>query len=170
MALVLASPSPRARVASRAALGWAALLLAGLASGCNTPRPSAASLVAEPVLASLPGEVELADVRVQPRRSRIGVPGRDGVVERVVALGLTPPAAADIVQQRDGGRYGFTRVDLGGGTPVTVELRGTAPTGARVIVTASTAAPVPLYGGADELRPTPPDLATTVVITVISPQ
>ena len=62
------------------------------------------------------------------------------------------------------------RVDLGGGTPVTVELRGTSPTGARVIVTASTAPPVPLYGGADELRPTPPDLATTVVITVVSPQ
>jgi len=128
------------------------------------------TLAAEPVLAPLPTEVELADVRVQPRRGRVGVPGRDGVVERVVAVAQAPAAAADLVQQRDGGRYGFRRVDLGGGSPVTVELRGNAPTGATVVVTASTAPPVPLYGGADEMKPVPPDLATTVVITVVSPQ
>lgn len=148
----------------------ALLVLAGMSGGCNTPRPSAASLAAEPVLQPLPGEVELADVRVQPRRSRIGVPGRDGVVERVVALELEPSATADLVQQRHGGRYDFRRVDLGRGAPVTVELRGTAPTGATVIVTASTAPPVPLYGGQDEVRTVPPDLTTTVVTTVVSPQ
>jgi len=81
---------------------------------------------------------------VPARRGRIGGAGRDGAVERVVAVSLAPAAAADLVQQRDGARYGFARVDLGGRAPVTVELRGTAPTGAQVIVTASTAAPVPL--------------------------
>jgi len=146
------------------------LLLAGVVGGCNSPHPTAASLAAEPVLAGLPGEVELADVRVLPRRSRIGVPGRDGVVERVVAVPATPSDTADLVQQRDGRRYGFQRVALGGDSPVTVELRGTAPTGAKVIVTASTAPPQPLYGGPDEMRPVPPELATTVVITVVSPQ
>ena len=156
------SASPRARAAL--------LLLAAVAGGCNSAQPTARSLAGEPVLAPLPGEVELAAVRVQPRRGRIGVPGRDGVVERVVALGPPPGAVADLVQQRDDHRYGFRRVDLGGAAPVTVELRGRAPTGALVIVTASTAPPVPLYGGADELRPMPPDLATTVVITVVSPQ
>ncbi len=146
------------------------LVVGGISSGCNSPRPSGATLAAEQVLAPLPGEVELADVRVQPRQGRIGVPGRDGVVERVVAVDLSPSAAADLVQQRDGDRYGFRRVDLGGGSPVTVELRGSAPTGAMVVVTASTAPPVPLYGGPDDLRPTPPRLSTTVVITVTSPQ
>jgi hypothetical protein len=139
-------------------------------AACSQARPTAASLAAEPVLVPLPGEVELADVRVQPRRSRIGVPGRDGVVERVVAVPVLPSAVGDLLQQRDGGRYGFRRVDLGPGTPVTVELRGTAPTGAEVIVTASTAPPVPLYGGSDEVRPLPPDFATAVVITVVSSQ
>jgi len=126
-------------------------------------------LAAEPALAPLPGEVELSDVRVQPRRSRVGVPGRDGVVERVVAVALPPAAAADLVQQRHGDRYHFQRVDLGAG-PVTVELRGSAPTGASIIVTSSTAAPMPLYGGPDEVRPVPFDLVTTVVTTVVSPQ
>jgi hypothetical protein len=146
------------------------LLAAGALGGCNSATPSAGSLAAEPVLAPLPGEVELADVRVQPRRSRVGVPGRDGVVERIVAVDTAPSAAADLVQQRHGERYRFRRVDLGGAAPVTVELRGRAPTGATVIVTASTAQPVPLYGGPDELRPLPPELATSVVITVVSPQ
>jgi len=144
--------------------------LAVVLAGCGRPHPTAVSLAAEPVLLQLPGEVELADVRVQPRRSRIGVPGRDGVVERVVAVDQRPSAAADFFQRRDGQRYAFRRVDLGGGSPVTVELRGRAPTGATVIVTASTAPPVPLYGGADEMKPVPPELATTVVITVVSPQ
>lgn len=144
------------------------LLVAG--AGCGAAKPTAASLAAEPVLAPLPGEVELGVVRVQPRRDRIGVAGRDGVVERIVAVDLTPAEAADVVQQRDGGRYGFQRVDLGGGTPVTVELRGRAPSGASVIVTSSSAAPVPLYGGPDEIRPLPPNLSTSVVITVVSPQ
>lgn len=154
---------------ARSRAGRLVLLLAVI-GGCNAARPGAASLAAEPVLAPLPGEVELADVRVPPRRSRIGVPGRDGVVERVVAVDLTPSAVADLVQQRHGDRYGFRRVDLGTGMPVTVELRGTAGTGATVIVTSSTAPPVPLYGGLDEVRPRPPDLATTVVTTVVSTQ
>lgn len=118
----------------------------------------------------LPGEVELGEVRVEPRRGRVGVPGRDGAVERIVALDLPPSAVADLVQQRHGGRYGFTRVDLGGGSPVTVELRGRAPTGATVVVTASTGPAVPLYGGPDEVRAVPPDLPTTVVTTVASLQ
>jgi len=146
------------------------VLMVGILGGCAGPHPDSASLAAEPVLSPLPAEVELADVRVPPRRGRIGVPGRDGVVERVVALELGPAAAADLVQERYGARYGFRRVDLGGGTPVTVELRGAAPTGARVVVTASTAAPMPLYGGLDEVQPVPPGLATTVVITVASVQ
>lgn len=144
------------------------LLAAG--TGCGAAKPTAASLAAEPVLAPLPGEVELGLVRVQPRRDRVGVPGRDGVIERIVAVDLSPAETADVVQQRDGDRYGFTRVDLGGDTPVTVELRGRAPTGASVVVTSSSSAPVPLYGGVDELRPLPPNLSTSVVITVVSPQ
>lgn len=146
------------------------MLLLLLLAGCGAARPGAPSLAAEPVLAPLPGEVELAEVRVQPRRGRIGVPGRDGVVERVVALDMTPSAAADLVQQRHGGRYAFRRVDLGGAAPVSVELRGDAPSGATVIITSSTAAPIPLYGGPDEVRPLPPGLATTVVTSVVSPQ
>ncbi len=74
------------------------------------------------------------------------------------------------MQQRHGDRYRFSRVDLGGGSPVTVELRGTAPTGAVVIVTASTAPPVPLYGGLEDVQAVPPELSTTVVTTVASPQ
>ncbi len=146
------------------------LVLAGLAGGCAAARPTVTSLATEPVLAALPDEVELADVRVQPRRGRVGVPGRDGFVERVVAVEMTPDEAADVLEERHRGRYGFSRVDLGGGSPVTVELRGWAPSGAQVLVTASTAAPVPLYGGLDELQPVPPGRATTVVITVVSPQ
>lgn len=146
------------------------LLVLAVAAGCGAPRPSGASLAAEPVLDPLPGEVELADVRVQPRAPRIGVAGRDGVVERIVAVDLSPAEAADLVEQRHGARYDFGRVDLGGATPVTVELRGTSPTGAQVIVTTSTAPPVPLYGGPDEVQATPPELATTVVVTVVSRQ
>ncbi len=146
------------------------LVLLGVSAGCGAPQPGAASLAAEPVLGGLPGEVELAEIRVQPRRGRIGVPGRDGVVERAVAVELSPAAAADLVQQRHGERYRFARVDLGGPSPVTVELRGTAPTGARVTVTASTAPPVLLYGGPDEIRAAPPQLVTTVVTSVASPQ
>jgi len=151
-------------------VGLALTALGGLSVGCGSPEPSARSLAAEPVLAPLPDEVRLADIRVQPRRSRIGVDGRDGVVERVVAVRLTPSEAADVLQQRVGERYGLRRVDLGGATPVAVELRGTAPTGAMIIVTASSAPPVPLYGGPDELQPMPPTLSTSVVITVVSPQ
>lgn len=146
------------------------LLLVGASGGCSAARPTTATLAAEPVLAPLPNEVELGEVRVEPRRSRIGVPGRDGAVERVVAVGSAPAAAADLVQQRYDTRYRFRRVELGGRSPVTVELRGASPTGATVTVSASTAPPVPLYGGLDEMRPVPPDLATTVVITVVSPQ
>lgn len=148
------------------------ILLTGAtaAVGCGGAQPTAASLAAEPVLGPLPGEIELGDVRVPPRRSRIGVPGRDGVVERIVAVDLSPAEAADLVQQRHGVRYSFRRVDLDGAAPVTVELRGSAPSGATVIVTSSSARPVPLYGGPGDLRPLPPNLVTTVVITVVSPQ
>lgn len=124
----------------------------------------------EPVLEPFPGEIELGGVRVQPRRSQFGAAGRDGVVERVVAVELLPAAVADLVQQRNGSRYGFRRVDLGPGTPVTVELRGNAPTGAMVVVTASTLPPVPLYGGPDDVRAVPPERATSVVVTVVSRQ
>lgn len=148
----------------------AVALLLPAAAGCSPAEPTAGDLAAEPILAPLPGEVELGDVRVVPRRSRIGVPGRDGVVERVVAVDMAPAEAADLVQQRDGGRYAFRRVDLGGGTPVTVELRGSAPSGAAIVVTASSAAPVPLYGGPDELQPVPAGMSTSVVTTVISRQ
>ena len=146
------------------------LLMLLAAPGCAPAEPTAGELAAEPVLAPLPGEVELGDVRVAPRRGRVGVPGRDGVVERVVAVEMAPAEAADLVQARHGGRYRFRRVDLGGGTPVTVELRGTAPTGAAIIVTTASGPPVPLYGGPDEMRPLPPTLGTSVVITVISHQ
>lgn len=152
--------------ALRVAVFGAALL----AGGCAAARPTVASLAGEPVLAPLPDEVQLAEVSMQPRRSRVGVTARDGVVERVVAVDLLPAAAADLVQQRTGGRYDFRRVDLGVGTPVTVELRGSAPTGAQVIVTASSGSPVPLYGGTDDVLPAPPDRSTTVVISVVSRQ
>ncbi|MEO5678829.1 MAG: hypothetical protein ABIS47_04085, partial [Acidimicrobiales bacterium] len=75
----------------------AAAVAAALAVGCTSARPTAASLGQEPVLAPLPAEVVLAEVRVAPRADRIGVPGRDGVVERVVAVDLLPAAAADLV-------------------------------------------------------------------------
>lgn len=146
------------------------LVLPVTSAGCGAAQPTAASLAAEPVLGPLPGEVELGLVKVQPRRSRVGVPGRDGAVERIVAVDLSPAEAADLVQQRHGDRYSFRRVDLDGGTPVSVELRGRAPTGATVIVSSSSARPVPLYGGLDDLRPLPPNLSTSVVITVVSPQ
>jgi len=151
---------------------WAALALCGTAllAGCAAPRPTVASLADEPVLAPLPNEVELSTARFLPRRSRIGVTPRDGVVERVVAVDLLPGAAADLLQQRAGDRYGFQRIDLGVGTPVTVELRGSAPTGAEVIVTASSGPSVPLYGGTDDVLPVPPDRPTTVVISVVSRQ
>ncbi len=145
-------------------------VVALLAGGCAQARPTVASMAGEAVLSPLPGEVELADVKVSPRRGRIGVPGRDGAVERIVAVDLLPGAAADLVEGRDGSRYGFHRVELGAGTPVTVELRGTAPTGAQVIVTASSGQPVPLYGGPDDVQPVPPELPTSVVITVVSRQ
>lgn len=146
------------------------LAAATLLAGCAAPRPSVAELSREPVLQPLPGEVELAQVRMVPRRSRIGVTARDGVVERVVAVDLLPAAAADLVQQRSGDRYGFRRIDLGVGTPVTVELRGTAPTGAEVIVTTSSGSPVPLYGTLDSVLAAPPDHPTTVVVSVVSRQ
>lgn len=138
--------------------------------GCAAPRPTVASLADEPILGPLPNEMELSTARFLPRRSRIGVAARDGVVERVVAVDLLPGAAADLLQQRTGDRYGFRRIDLGVGTPVTVELRGSAPTGAEVIVTASSGSPVPLYGGTDDVLQVPPDRPTTVVISVVSRQ
>ena len=153
---------------TRLAAGALAALLAGACAAA--PRPTLASLADEPVLAPLPNEVELSTARFLPRRSRIGVAPRDGVVERVVAVDLLPGAAADLLQQRTGDRYGFQRIDLGVGTPVTVELRGSAPTGAEVIVTASSGPSVPLYGGTDDLLPVPPDRQTTIVISVVSRQ
>ncbi len=152
----------------QAGLGVAGLAATLLAVGCAAPRPTVASLAGEPVLTPLPDQVVLAEVSMQPRRSRVGVTARDGVVERVVAVDLLPAAAADLVQQRTGERYGFRRTDLGVGTPVTVELRGSAPTGAEVIVTASSGPSVPLYGGTDDVLPVPPDRPTTIVISVVS--
>ncbi len=149
------------------ALAGAALLAPACAGAA---RPTVASLADEPVLAPLPNEVELSTSRFLPRRSRIGVAARDGAVERVVAVDLLPAAAADLLQRRTGDRYGFRRIDLGVGTPVTVELRGTAPTGAEVIVTASSGPSVPLYGGTDDVLPVPPDRPTTIVISVVSRQ
>ncbi|CAA9267221.1 MAG: hypothetical protein AVDCRST_MAG76-3147 [uncultured Acidimicrobiales bacterium] len=137
---------------------------------CSGARLTSASLAAEPVLAPLPGELELATVTLQPRPSRIGVPSADGVVERIVAVDLLPAAAADLVQQLHDSRYRFRRVELGVGTPVTVELRGVAPTEAEVIVTASSNRPVPLYGSPDDVRTPPPDRATSVVVSVVSRQ
>ena len=137
-------------------------------AGCSSDRPTAASLAAEPVLVPFPDEVELAEVKMQPQRGTIGVPSRDGVVERIVAIEALPAAAADLVEQRHGDRYRFRRVDLGVGTPVTVELRGTSPTGADVVVTANLGPPLPIYGSPDDVRPAPPDRPTTVVIDVIS--
>jgi len=151
-------------------LAAGALAGAALLAGCAAPRPTVASLAEEPVLAPLPNEVELSNTRMQPRRSRVGVTARDGVVERVVAVDLLPAAAADLLQQRNGDRYAFQRIDLGVGTPVTVELRGPASTGAEVIVTASSGPSVPLYGGTDDVLPVPPDRPTTVVISVVSRQ
>jgi len=145
-----------------------AVVAASALGGCSSHRPTSASLAAEPVLAPFPDEVELAAIRMQPQRGNIGVPSRDGVVERIVAVDLLPAAAADLVEQRYGTRYGFRRVDLGVGTPVTVELRGAAPTGAVVIVTATMGPPVPLYGSLDDVPPAPPDRSTTVVVSVIS--
>lgn len=127
-------------------------------------------MAAEPVLDPLPGEVELSTVTQQPRRSGVGVASRDGVVERVVAVDLLPAAAADLVQQRFDSRYGFRRVDLGVGTPVSVELRGASPTGAQVIVSATSGRPVPLYGSLDDVRTPPADRPTAVVISVVSRQ
>lgn len=154
----------------RVALSVSVSVAALGAAGCPAPRPTVTSLADEPVLAPLPNEVELTTARFWPRRSRIGVAARDGVVERVVAVDLLPGAAADLLQQRTGDRYGFRRVDLGVGTPVTVELRGSAPTGAEVIVTASSGPPVPLYGATDDVLTAPPDRPTTVVISVVSRQ
>ncbi len=148
-----------------------AVAAAAALAGCTNPQPSTASLAAEPVLGRLlPHEVELGSVTMQPRQSRIGVPSRDGVVERIVAVDLLPAATADLVQQRHDSRYGFRRVDLGVGTAATVELRGVSPTGAEVIVKATSGRPVPLYGSPDDVRTPPADRSTTIVISVISRQ
>lgn len=143
---------------------------ATVAVGCTARDPSMASLRAEPVLVALPDAVELGSVTMRPRRARVGTSSRDGVVERVVAVDLLPAAAADLLEQRLDSRYGFRRVDLGVGTPVTVELRGTAPTGAEVIVTATSGVPIPLYGSPDDVQTPPADRPTTVVISVVSRQ
>ena len=144
--------------------------VAAALAGCTNPQPSTGSLAAEPILDPLPDEVELGKVMMEPRRSGVGVSSRDGVVERIVAVDLLPSAAADLLQQRHDGRYGFRRVDLGVGTPVTVELRGLAPTKAEVIVTATSGVAVPLFGSPDDVRSAPPDRPTTVVVSVVSRQ
>ncbi len=151
-------------------MALAAAVAATLSAGCTQAQPTVASLAAEPVLSTFPDGVQLSSITQQPRRSRVGVPSRDGVVERVVAVDLLPAAAADVVQQRYDSRYGFRRVDLGVGTPVSVELRGASPTGAQVIVSATSGRAVPLYGSVDDVRTPPPDRPTTVVISVVSRQ
>ena len=157
---------PRALFVSVAVVVASVMVL----GGCSRALPTAASLAAEPVLDPFPGELELAAVTMQPRPGRIGVPSADGVVERIVAVDLLPAAAADLVQQRFDSRYRFRRVELGVGTPVTVELRGVAPSDAEVIVTASLNRPVPLYGSPDDVRAPPPERATSVVVSVVSRQ
>ena len=146
------------------------LVVVGGLAGCNGARPTSASLAAEPVLGPIPGEVELGLVTKGPQQSRIGAAGSDGVVERIVAVDLLPAATADLVQERYGERYGFRRVELGVGTPVTVELRGVSPTRAVVTVTASSGFLVPLYGSPDDVRRAPADRPTTVLISVVSRQ
>ena len=162
----------RARSSAQILRTSAAVIVAAstVLGSCGSARPTSASLAAEPVLAPLPGELELASVTLQPRPGRIGVPSADGVVERVVAVDLLPAAAADLVQQRHDSRYRFRRVELGVGTPVTVELRGVSPTSADVIVTASLNPPVPLYGSPDDVRTPPQDRPTSVVVSVVSRQ
>ena len=116
------------------------------------------------------GEVVLLEQRSPPRRARLGVAGRDGAVERVVALVEDPAAVADDIQRRHGARYGFVRTDLGTGTPNTVELRGRVPDGPVVIATASTLRPVPLFSALSAVRVQPPDHPTSLVVTAISRQ
>ena len=141
---------------------------AAVSAGCARAQPDVTSLAAEPVLSTFPDGVQLASLTQQPRRSGVGVASRDGVVERVVAVDLLPAAAADLVQQRHDSRYGFRRVDLGVGTPVSVELRGASPTGAQVIVTATSGRAVPLYASLDDVQTPPADRPTAVVISVVS--
>lgn len=163
-------PAHRLRSGPRLGAALVAVAVPVVAGACASARPTTASLAAEPVLSAFPDGVELATVTLQPRQRRPGVSARDGVVERVVAVDLLPAAAADLLQQRYDSRYGFRRVDLGVGTPVTVELRGASPTGADVIVTATSGRPVPLYGSPDDVRTPPADRPTTVVISVVSRQ
>lgn len=149
------------------ALVVAATLVVG---ACGSARPSLSELAREPILQPLPGEEVLMAGRSAPRRGRVGVAGRDGAIERVVAVADPPAAVADELQRRFGDRYGFRRTDLGAGTPNTVELRGGVPGGAAVIATASTLRPVPLFSPVSAVVPVPPDRPTAVVITVISRQ
>jgi hypothetical protein len=144
----------------------AALLLAA----CTVAHPSITVLRAEPVLEPLPGEVVLLTAKSPPRRARIGVAGRDGAIERVVALTAPPAEVADLLQQRFGDRYRFQRTDLGRGTPNTVELRGTSDAGIVVIATASTLRPVPLFASLGAVQAAPLDHPTSLVVTVISRQ
>jgi hypothetical protein len=146
-----------------------ALVAAGTA-GCAGARPSVADMKAEPALAPLAGEVVLLTGEAMPRRSRIGVAGRDGAVERVVALTEDPSAVADELQRRFGERYHFLRTDLGAGSPNTVELRGRSSTGTVVIATASTLRPIPLFSPLAAVGAAPADHPTSLVVTVISRQ
>jgi hypothetical protein len=141
-----------------------------LAAGCAAASPSLARLHAEPVLQPLPGTSLLTTVEVAPRRGRAGSEGRDGVVEQVLAARAAPGDLATALQQRDGPRYGFRRVDLGVGTPRTVELRGRSAAGAEVHVVVSDAPPVPLYGSLADVPTAPAGLTTSLVVDVISRQ
>jgi hypothetical protein len=141
-----------------------------LVVGCGAAHPSVAELRAEPILQPLDGEVLLLSTHSAPRRARVGVAGRDGAVERIVALQQPPTAVGDLLQQRFGDRYRFVRTDLGQGVPNTVELRGSAPHGIVVVATASTRPPIPLFAPLGAVQSAPPDHPTALVVTVISRQ
>jgi hypothetical protein len=148
----------------------------GLATACGSAEPTLAELRAEPILQPLPGEVVLATKTLSPRRSQPGRIGRDGVVERVVQVERDPVAVADEIASRNGERYQFRRTELPAGAPQTVELRGTSPTGADIIVVASVSSPVPLIASLADVRapPVPSEgpvpQRTSVVTTVLSRQ
>ena len=149
--------------------GLLVLVVVGTACG-STARPSVADLRAEPIFEPLAEEEELVATSIAPRRQRVGKDGRDGLVERIVAVDLDPVAVADIFERRHGQRYGFVRNDLPPGSPRTVELRGRSPTGARIVVVASYGRPIPLYLPLADVPAFPARRMTSVVVAVVSDQ
>lgn len=140
----------------------------GQTTGCSSAAsPTLAQLGGSPLLASFAGETVLTTFRVQPRRMKVGAPGRDGVIERVVALSTTPDATADEVQRR---QPGLSRIAIGSASSASIELRGKLANGGRVVVGVRLGEPRPLYVALDALAAFPPSATTSVVVTLISPQ